>query len=271
MESVSWNAAQSYCRAVGMRLPTEAEWEYAARAGSTASRYGDIDRIAWYSLNSNGSTHEVMRKQPNDWDLYDTLGNVWQWTADWSSGSYSGSSETDPQGPSSGNTKILRGGAWRNLPGAIRVSERLRGGIGEPAGGFFGLRCAGDWRSQQETAKAENPISAPAVSPDLAAADLPYVVYPRKAQGVTSPRLLHKVEPAYSEEARKARFGGTVVVKMVVDANGNVARAIVMRGIGLGLDEKAIECVKQWKFAPGSRQGQPVAVEVFAEVNFKLL
>jgi formylglycine-generating enzyme required for sulfatase activity len=63
-------------------LPTEAEWEYAARAGSTTARYGSLDDIAWYKGNSGGKTHEVGQKQPNAFGLYDVLGNFWQWTAD---------------------------------------------------------------------------------------------------------------------------------------------------------------------------------------------
>ena len=79
---VTWDQSKSYCEAVGMRLPTEAEWEYAARAGSPAARYGNLDEIAWYTGNSGSKTHEVGQKKPNDFGLYDMLGNVWQWTAD---------------------------------------------------------------------------------------------------------------------------------------------------------------------------------------------
>jgi hypothetical protein len=83
VETISWYDADDYCRGVGGRLPTEAQWEYAARAGSTASRYGEIDQIAWYAKNSGDETHDVGQKAPNTWGLYDTLGNVWEWTEDW--------------------------------------------------------------------------------------------------------------------------------------------------------------------------------------------
>jgi formylglycine-generating enzyme required for sulfatase activity len=148
---VTWGDAISYCSAVGMRLPTEAEWEYAARAGSTASRYGDINAIAWYDANSNAQTHPVAQKQPNAWKLYDMLGNVWQWTADWYSGnyyrqspqaSYSGSRQQDPLGPSSGENATVRGGSSESLPAQVRVSSRyayLDPNYGQPAVGF---RCA---------------------------------------------------------------------------------------------------------------------------------
>ena len=143
VESVTWDDAQSYCRVVGMRLPTEAEWEYAARAGSRGSRYGDLDQIAWYGANSGGKTHEVMQKQPNAWGLYDMLGNVWQWTADWYADKYPGNAETDPQGPASGRNRVLRGGSWYNNPANLRASYRVRV-VPEYHNDNLGFRCLGN-------------------------------------------------------------------------------------------------------------------------------
>jgi formylglycine-generating enzyme required for sulfatase activity len=142
MENVTWNESQAYCQKAGMRLPTEAEWEYAARAGTTGSRYGDIDRIAWYSGNSGNKTHEVMQKQPNPWGLYDMLGNAWQWTADWYGDSYyAPARQRDPIGPASGQYRSLRGGSWDRYPEVVRVSGR-----GGPVGRSYivGLRCVGN-------------------------------------------------------------------------------------------------------------------------------
>ena len=103
------------------RLPTEAEWEYSCRAGTTGERYGDLDAIAWYSENSHGSTHEVRGKQCNAWGLYDMLGNVWEWCAD-SPRKYSSRPEVDPSGQ--GSIRVLRGGSWddgaSNCPSAYR-------------------------------------------------------------------------------------------------------------------------------------------------------
>jgi formylglycine-generating enzyme required for sulfatase activity len=82
VESVTWDEAQSYCEQVNMRLPSEAEWEYAARGGSKSARYGPIERIAWYRANSAHTTHPVALKNPNTYGLYDTLGNVDEWVAD---------------------------------------------------------------------------------------------------------------------------------------------------------------------------------------------
>jgi formylglycine-generating enzyme required for sulfatase activity len=113
VKQVSWDEARSYCKAVGMRLPTEAEWEYAARAGSTTARYGDLGAIARYHDNSGESTKPVAQKQPNAWELYEMEGNVWEWVQDWYDRNYYGQSPaTDPQGPSSGLSRVLRGGSW---------------------------------------------------------------------------------------------------------------------------------------------------------------
>jgi len=144
-ESMTWNEAQSYCQATGMRLPSEAEWEYAARAGSTLGRYGDLDQIAWYGVNSGDKTHEVMQKQPNAWKLYDMLGNVWEWTADWYSAypALSSGTSSDPQGPASGKIRVLRGGSWGNGPSFVRVSVRS-GNEPENRSNVVGFRCAGN-------------------------------------------------------------------------------------------------------------------------------
>lgn len=89
--------------------------------------------------------------------------------------------------------------------------------------------------------------------------------------GVSAPTILHKVEPEYSEEARKAKFQGTVLIFIVVDELGNPRDLKVIRPLGLGLDQKALEAVQQWKFNPGKKDGRPVAVQATIEVNFRLL
>ena len=142
VESISWDEAQSYCQATGMRLPTEAEWEFAARAGAKTSRTGELEQSAWSGVNSENKTHEVMQKQPNAWKLYDMLGNVWEWTADWYA-PYPAGTASDPQGPESGKIRALRGGSWGNGPSFVRLSVRS---ANEPENrsNVVGFRCAGD-------------------------------------------------------------------------------------------------------------------------------
>jgi formylglycine-generating enzyme required for sulfatase activity len=133
VEGVSWDEAQKFCEALNVkndgyhfRLPTEAEWEYAARAGDSSCRYGPLEEVAWSRDNSEGKTHPVGEKKPNRFGLYDTLGNVWEWVQDWHSITYYGHSpESDPPGPVTGEYRVSRGGSWRGVVrGYSRVSAR---------------------------------------------------------------------------------------------------------------------------------------------------
>ncbi len=110
----------------GYRLPTEAEWEVAARAGTTSARYGEVDDIAWYDRNAEGQTHPVGGRAPNAWGLYDMLGNVWEWTHDRYEGEYGTSAQTDPAGPSSGPSRVSRGGSWLGNARGTRAALRFR-------------------------------------------------------------------------------------------------------------------------------------------------
>ena len=111
-----------------IRLPTEAEWEYACRAGTTtAYSFGDnsnrLGDYAWYSGNSGRKTHPVGQKNANAWGLYDMHGNVWEWCQDWK-GDYPTSDQVNPAGPESGSHRVLRGGSWLDAPRYFRCADR---------------------------------------------------------------------------------------------------------------------------------------------------
>jgi formylglycine-generating enzyme required for sulfatase activity len=123
VEQTTWDDADWFCTQIGGRLPTEAEWEYAARAGTTTPRYGNIDEIAWYYNNSNFRSHPVALKKPNAFGLYDMLGNVVEWTHTFYTVQLN-QENINPTGPSSAEFKSLRGGGWWDEPRLIRVSYR---------------------------------------------------------------------------------------------------------------------------------------------------
>jgi len=148
---VDWYESKAFCEVVDPkgRLCTEAEWEYAARGGTTTKYYcgddaGCLDGIAWYDSNSGGHRHDVKGRAPNVYGLYDMLGNVLEWTADWYSNSYYNvSPASNPQGPNSGSERVSRGGSFFYYSGndyVLRVSWRKYSG---PSSGSYaqGFRC----------------------------------------------------------------------------------------------------------------------------------
>jgi formylglycine-generating enzyme required for sulfatase activity len=142
--NVSWIDAEEYCRWIGARLPSEAEWEYAARAGCERAIYGKLDDIAWYRDNSVASARDVGLLQANAYGLRDMLGNVWEWVNDWYGDKYNTSNTvSDPKGPSAGPKRVQRGGSWWNVAAECRFSRR-RGEDPTYRDRSFGFRCAGE-------------------------------------------------------------------------------------------------------------------------------
>ncbi len=136
VDNVSWNDCQTFIRKLNsltgktFRLPTEAEWEFAARGGKKSKAYkysggNNLGNVAWYGDNSGAKPHPVATKQANELGIYDMSGNVWEWCQDWYSGNYySSSAQTDPIGPNSGSDRVLRGGCWLNGAVSCRVLYR---------------------------------------------------------------------------------------------------------------------------------------------------
>ena len=134
VEQVSWDDCQTFISKLNQltgetfRLPTEAQWEYAARGGNQAqgrlySGSNTIDNVAWYGSNSSSTTHPVKTKAPNELGIYDMSGNVWEWCSD-CYGSYSSAAQTDPTGPSKGSHRVIRGGSWCEYTTDCRVANR---------------------------------------------------------------------------------------------------------------------------------------------------
>lgn len=176
VEQIRWHQAAEYCNArskneglepaytpktwecnfeaTGYRLPTEAEWEYAARAGTTTAYcFGDdpakLCNYAWFRDNSPRGTHPVAEKRPNAWGLYDVHGNVWQWCNDfYGEDYYANSPGQDPRGPAQGDARILRGGGWTSRADKCRSSYRMKEDpgysdtcFGKDIHGVVGFRC----------------------------------------------------------------------------------------------------------------------------------
>jgi len=139
VEAVNWNEVMAFCEKLTLResaagrlpagfvytLPSEAQWEYACRAGATGNQASDLQVMAWYMVNSGSTTKPVGQKTANAWGLYDMHGNVWEWCLDWY-GNYRGGSVSDPKGAVSGTYRVMRGGSWNNSANYCRSGLRLR-------------------------------------------------------------------------------------------------------------------------------------------------
>jgi formylglycine-generating enzyme required for sulfatase activity len=144
VEMVSWDDCQAFCEKAGggLRLPTEAEWEYACRAGTKGLRAGDdVDELGWCVENSDGTTHPVGMKKPNAWGLHDMHGNVWEWCQDWFDTYDKADERTDPKGPAKETgDRVIRGGGWGDYGShcfsGIRAPFAARG---KPGPAFFAL------------------------------------------------------------------------------------------------------------------------------------
>ena len=145
LETITPNEMAPYLMKTGLRLPTEAEWEYACRAGVREPLYGPLDDIAWYVGNSQRKSHPVGGKMANSLGFYDMIGNVWEWCSDWYSSDYYATCEngvTDPTGPSVKDFRVARGGSWDHVSKNCRASFRENHFMPDPRITDFGFRVA---------------------------------------------------------------------------------------------------------------------------------
>ena len=216
VENVSWDDCQGFCAKLGasfrgtFRLPSEAQWEYACRAGS-AGKYcfgankTQLAEYAWYTGNAESKTHPVGEKKPNAWGLYDMHGNVWEWCADWyDSGYYAGSLADDPTGPTTGPGRVLRGGGWFNGVRHCRSANRRSDAPGYRSNGL-GLRVSRVPLSPPQGAPAgvapsESASRVPAQGPRIVAiAQVP--VLPANAAEGPQPPWTKEVRPAAIQDS----------------------------------------------------------------------
>ena len=285
VERVSWYDCQEFIEKLNVltgekfRLPTEAEWEYAARGGNKSKGYAyagsdNVWDVAWYSSNSDGTTHEVKGKLPNELGLHDMSGNVWEWCSDWY-GSYSEESQTDPQGLTSGSARIYRGGCWFYDADLCRCVYRDRS-TPTGAGNTLGLRLV----LPQDK---EVPVTAPSartadsqlnMGQNVKTKSEPFTVVevmPIFPGGQTALVQYIASHLKYPPVAQENGVQGRVFVSFVVGEDGYVEDVQVIKGVDPSLDKEAVRVVKSLpRWTPGNQQGKPVRVRYSVPVTFAL-
>ena len=223
MYYVSWDEANQFCvtlsQKVGkvVRLPTEAEWEYACRAGTrTRFWFGDdannLGEFAWFLKNSDANSHPVGQKKPNNWGLYDIHGNVFQWCADWYDVSYGESPVVDPRGPSASTGRVIRGGSWRETYRGCRSASRTSSAP-FARGKDIGFRVVVDLPA----ARAVESPSTPATNPAGATTSSPATSQP-----------VYPLWDGNESVADYAKRAGIKDVQMTLPLDGNVTMKLTL-------------------------------------------
>lgn len=283
VEQVSWDDAQEFIKKLNQmkdgynyRLPTEAEWEYACRAGTTGDYADELSMMAWYSNNSENKTHVVGTKQPNAWGLADMHGNVWEWCEDWFHETYEGA-PVDGSGWLIGGAqrfRVFRGGSWGFEPVSLRSPNRNFAAPVDRSwyGGFRLVAVAlnsTNSSSTNPTSSTGDPFLFPPDTRNLQANDTTETVY--KAGEVDQrAQVLEKPAPVYTDAARTNAVTGTVVLRAVLSSTGQVTKITVVRGLPDGLTERSIAAARKIKFKPAMKDGKPVSQYVELHYNLNL-
>ena len=277
VEQVSWDNIQLFLQKLNAqtgknyRLPTEAEWEFAARGGVKSKGFefsgsNNIDSVGWYFNNSAKEATVVGKKRANELGIYDMSGNVWEWTSDWF-GEYKNSEVVNPEGAFSGNWKVVRGGAWNNTSRLCSVHKRnwLNKDLGSPDIGFrLVLPIENETVGENLTHPEENKNDLPVIVDDAIAE------YPGGEAAMykfISDNLL------YPEDAAENGIEGKVYLKFVVDVDGTAKDFTVMKSVpgGQSLERAAIEVCKKFpKFNPPMRDGKSIKTYFVLPINFQL-
>jgi TonB family protein len=276
VESVSWDNVQGFIRKLNVqtgknyRLPTEAEWEYAAKGGKHSKGYtysgsNDINDVAWYDGNSDRKTHEVGKKLANEIGIFDMSGNVWEWCYDLY-GSYNTTEQKNPYGSPTGWWRVHRGGTWSLGAYDCRSASRdyINADFGDEYRGFrLVLPIEDESKSEIQTETIETDEEP-----------LTYVEQDAEYPGGTS--ALNKFiseNLVYPEDAVVNEIVGKVIVIFVVDVEGTVRDVTIERGVagGQSLEQAAIDvCRKFPKFKPAIQNGKAVKTYYRLPINFQL-
>ena len=280
VEQVSWVDCQEFIRKLNsltgkkFRLPTEAEWEYAARGGNKSRGYkyagsNNLNYVAWYDENSGNKTHPVGTKAPNELGLYDMSGNSSEWCYDVYH-SYSSSAQINPTGPTNSewdSFRVFRGGSCTFFDNYCRVSTRFDNHP-EGTGNTVGLRLCSD----------EGPVQQSVTqTPSSSDVEKDETIYKAVEQMPEFPggqaALLEWISShiQYPAMAAENNIQGKVTVQLVVTKTGGIGEVKVVRSVDKDLDREAVRVVKSLpKFNPGRQNGQPVNVWYTLPINFKL-
>ncbi len=285
VERVSWNDCQQFISKLNdltgckFRLPTEAEWEYAARGGNKAKgyRYSGSDNllsVAWYSDNSGIKSHPVGTKQANELGLYDMAGNVSEWCNDLY-GDYTESSQSNPIGAINGGNRMIRGGSWFFNAGCCRSSSRLyQNQLTRMS--HTGFRLALSIEGNYESAQKANGVTIQS-SNTVSKRNSSEIIYgvveqmPSFVGGLVARNRFVASNLQYPTTARANGIQGRVITTFVVEKDGTISNAKVVHSVESSIDQEALRIVKSMpKWTPGKQNGKPVRVKYTMPVVFRL-